>query len=199
MKPLAVLLCAIALSFSIFAHAPQSVWACEPTAAPDGIFKTHTTADRAQNAPLVFDGMVKDVAGPSRNIATVQVHEWLKGTGPAIVTVSGFGYGPDCLSSVEVNQHLIFYAKGNPPNNLSAVYIGIWEAVEPYNPNAVATVSAASGQNPFIPTEQNVPDTSAVQTRTTMLCLLLPVLLCLAGLGAFLMLGRILLSRTPSA
>lgn len=62
--------------------------------------------------------------------AEIEVETYLKGEGPAIVKISGFGDGADCRSWVEVGAQAVFFANGDPDSGvLDAEYLGVHDAV----------------------------------------------------------------------
>lgn len=83
--------------------------------------------------------------------SVIIVHQYLKGSGPAIVEIHGFGVGGSCLSSAMKGERLIFFAKGNPEKVLAANYMGVYSATEEVNPANIAEAIQFSGQQPIIP------------------------------------------------
>lgn len=115
-----------------------------------------TLEEKLPTTDLVFTGRVISNNGDWNffvygDIYTVLVDRYLKGSGPAIVTVSGFGtaYG-DCLNSVQINESGIFFADGSG-ETLSASYEGMYDAFRPASTENMDAVMALVGQTPFVP------------------------------------------------
>src|SRR5262245_29472839 len=76
-------------------------FACQPTAAPTNFVPTpFMLAMHVKRAAIILEGTVlgqsaKESSDHSQ-IGAIQVQQYLKGSGPAIVEVSGFGTGGDC-------------------------------------------------------------------------------------------------------
>jgi hypothetical protein len=92
---------------------------------------------------------------------TIHVESYLKGDGPTIVAVTGFGTGAgDCRSVIAIGDRLLFLVDGNPAtdNVLRASYAGASSAVRIATDENIAAASAISGQSPtsgyalFLPT-----------------------------------------------
>ena len=122
--------------------------ACSP---PPGGFPKFTVADRTEAAEIVLEGTVaaltdEDILGYFHS-ATVDVRQYFKGQGPATVDISGFGNPGLCLSRVGTGDRLIFYARGDPSNGLSADYLSVFfGAVDPADAQTIAEVISAVGQ-----------------------------------------------------
>ncbi len=66
--------------------------------------------------------------------------------------ISGFGNPGLCLSRVGTGDRLIFYARGDPSNGLSAHYLSVFfGAVDPADAQTIAEVIAAVGQAQMTP------------------------------------------------
>ncbi len=120
----------------------RPVYACTPP--PDGL-PYYTVADRVRAAEVVLEGTVTDVITGTipGDTATVEVHQYFKGTGPDTVTIRGFGPSSACLSTVYQNDRLIFYTRGNPHTELEANYLSQFDAVDPATPEVINLVIAA--------------------------------------------------------
>lgn len=82
--------------------------------------------------------------------ATIIVHQYLKGDGPAIVDVTGFGSGMgDCLSAAESGDHFIFFANGDSQQGFTANYLGVYSATEGASTSNISEAIGASGQMPI--------------------------------------------------
>jgi hypothetical protein len=94
--------------------------ACEPIEMPEGPSPTPVTQEAiVQAADVIFEGVVVDHEnGEDYGPAIVEVERYFKGSGPAQVLVRGFGWGTDCLPTIEVGQRGLFYASGNPDDAL---------------------------------------------------------------------------------
>ena len=65
--------------------------------------------------------------------------------------ISGFGPSSLCLSRIGTGDRLIFYARGDPSNGLSAHYLSQFDAVDPADAQTIAEVIAAVGQAQMTP------------------------------------------------
>ncbi len=131
-----------------------------------------TTADKPSNvtnrtkaAPIVLEGEVLFVTnGKFPPITSIKVAQYFKGNGPEVVLIDNFGEGlGDCKSKVRVGEKLIIYAKGEPTQILNANYFTQYDATDPVNPQNIAEIIAASGQQPVLPIGVN---STAVVTPT---------------------------------
>lgn len=122
-------------------------YACSPTPQAFEL----TLEDRIENAPIVLVGTVVDGAtrwgGSTITEAEVEVERYLKGTGISVVSIYGFGDGPDCLSRVRVDGRYIFFAEGDSTDTLQAVYLGVNDAVYSASDENIAQVIAYTGQS----------------------------------------------------
>ena len=87
-----VVVLALAIGLVLIPPAAAPVCACTP---PPGGLPDYTVADRTNAAEVVLEGTVLALTRESEyinvNTATVHVHQYFKGIGPAIATISGFG------------------------------------------------------------------------------------------------------------
>jgi hypothetical protein len=121
---------------------------------PVGGHPVYTVAERTQAAEVVLEGLVLDITNPDNEYAprtaTVKVYRYFKGTGPAIVTISGFGPPMLCLDQVYLGTWALFYTTGEPETGLYAHYMGNADAVDPVTPATVAEIIAAAGHEPVV-------------------------------------------------
>jgi hypothetical protein len=83
--------------------------------------------------------------------ATVQVVQYIKGNGPAVVNISGFGDSSVCLSSVQDGDHFIFLATGDPTSGqLQAFYLSQFDATLPANAQTLPDAVTAAGHDPSV-------------------------------------------------
>ena len=143
-----VIVLALAVSLVLTTPAVLPVCACTP---PPGGLPDYTVADRTNAAEVVLEGTIIALTGEYINVATVHVHRYFKGIGPAVTTISGFGSTRLCLSPVSVGQRWVFYATGDPSSGLSAHYVSQFDAVDPADPQTIAEVIAAVGHDPVLP------------------------------------------------
>lgn len=136
---------------------PLAVFACEPL-LPE-VATAATATRRTESADVVLVGTITDTAGQAfADTATVEVEVYYKGDGPAEVTISGFGEGPDCLSPVAEGERLIFYATGDPAAELEAYYLVGLDAVAQPSAETAQEIMIAAGQVPIVPPtpEENI-------------------------------------------
>jgi len=90
---------------------PPPAFACTP---PPGGLPHITTAERTNAAEIVLEGTVVDGTNQQGEpeypllVVKVQVLQYLKGGGPAIITIDGFGQGSLCLAEARIGDHLSF-------------------------------------------------------------------------------------------
>jgi len=150
--------------------------ACTP---PPGGPQHFTTAEHVQAAPVVLEGVVSYTSFVNFYVsATVQVVQYIKGTGPASVEIANFGDSSVCLSSVRDGDHLIFLASGDPSSGqLDAFYLSQFDAVLPADADTLGEAMVAAGQDPVViapldsvltqaamSTTPSIDETSAVAT-----------------------------------
>lgn len=124
---------------------PAPAFACTP---PPGGLPHYSVADHVNAAPMVLEGVVIAVTGPYYpEAANIQVVQYLKGNGPSIVNVRGYGPSSVCLSSVSVGDHLLFYV-GSDQNGYYAFYLSQFDAVASADSQTIAEAAAAPGQQP---------------------------------------------------
>lgn len=145
------LLCALCLfAFAFFPTPPAH--ACTP---PPGGLPQFTPEERAAQAQLVLVGEVTALPdGPSGipgETATIAVREYLKGGGPAQITITGYGPSAICRSPVAVGDVRVFYATGDGAGGWRAFYLSQFDATAPVDGGIVPTISAATGQAPAAP------------------------------------------------
>lgn len=125
----------------------RPVYACSPEPTPEGPTPTAVTLEsRVQNIPVIFEGTVTAIS-EDRVETTVQVSRYFKGRGPGTVTVLGFGWGSDCLPVIDVGAHAIFYAFGDPAEEL---FISSWGSVESVDDVKVNAIIKAVGHAPVL-------------------------------------------------
>ncbi len=139
----------------VFASAPQSALACEPTQVPPGYIPPTPipvetqVASVIQDAQIVLDGTVKTwVPGSDMNsILTVQVEQYLKGHGPKIVKISGYFWVCAPNFAFDEGSRAIFFVNGDPTST-EPLQVRTWFDAQ----DAVVTgVRNSSGQEPRVP------------------------------------------------
>jgi hypothetical protein len=188
------------IALAVLLHSGQglrAVFACTP---PPGGLPVYSAAERAEAAEIVLEGTVLDgsteLGWPEEfvQIATVEVNQYLKGTGPEVVTIRGFGPTSVCLTPVQVGDHKIFYASGDPAQELRAHYLSQFDAAESPNPETIAEITAAVGKAPFRPgvvvTQSPAKDQEGVVEAGRYPDWLLPVAI---GVAAIAVLGLLII------
>lgn len=157
--------------------AAQPLYACSPTSppldAPTPI--PDTLGHRVQQTAIIFEGAVT----ADRPITTVQVTRYLKGTGPPIVQVLGFGSGADCLPKADSGMHGLFFTLGDPYDQLSRQP---WSGIEQANDTTVTSIIRLVSHEPQPPAAEGV---SPPGRRNGIIALLTFGLLC-ACIGIFI-------------
>lgn len=122
------------------------VLACEPSRDAANF----TLADYVNNADIIFVGTVVDGEGYHGDstilTAEIVVTSYLKGEGLELVQVSGFGYGTDCLSIVDIGDERIFFVQRASDGSLMAAYMSAHDAARTATPERIAEVQALTGQ-----------------------------------------------------
>jgi hypothetical protein len=94
------------------ASLPQLVYACSPSYP----YRPPTLGQSTRSAELVLEAsLLEKIPGdpPFFDAATFTVHHWLKGEGPMVVTVQGFGPSPQCLAEIPERRSILF-VNGDP-------------------------------------------------------------------------------------
>jgi hypothetical protein len=94
-----------------------------------------------QDADVIFEGTVVSFEGTWPNPAEIEVARYLKGGGPTMVLVAGFGAGTDCRPYVEPGQSGIFYTSGQADE---IMYLEWWHGARD-QPIPLAQTSEALG------------------------------------------------------
>jgi hypothetical protein len=151
---------------------PRRALACTP---PPGGLPVISIAERTQAAELVIEGQViglADANGIPGSVATLQVRQYLKGSGPDQLIASGFGPQSLCLSELQLNDVRVVYLVNDGAGGLRALYLSQFDAVAPAtaflisqvqaaaNGAPVAAVQAAPAQQPAYPYPYPVPATA---------------------------------------
>jgi len=126
---------------------PAAALACTP---PPGGLPVFTIAQRVQAADVVLEGTVAQMSATNfqDDTATITVHRYFKNTGPASVTITDFGPGSLCRSSVQIGGHWIFFAKGDPSTLMSASYLSQFDAIAAPSADTIAQIIAALNIRP---------------------------------------------------
>ena len=121
--------------------------ACTP---PPGGLPHYTIAQRVQAADVVLEGIVAQTTSVNLqdDTATITVQRYFKGSGPASATITNFGPGALCRSFVQVGDHWIFFAKGDPSALMSASYLSQFDAITTPSADTIAQVIAALNSRP---------------------------------------------------
>ena len=127
------------------------MWAAPALACtqPPGGTPHYTISQHVRAADVVLNGTITQVTSDNYNYtATVQVQEYFKGSGPAIVTITNFGTGADCRSVVRTGDDWIFFANGDPNADMSANYLSAGDAISTPNADTIAQIIAALNIRP---------------------------------------------------
>ena len=124
-----------------------SALACTP---PPGGLPVFTVAQRVRAADVVLEGTVTQMTKINMpdDTATISVQRYFKGSGPASVTITGFGPTSLCRSPVHAGEQWIFYAKGDPNALMSASYLSQFDAVDIPSDETIAEIIAAVNSRP---------------------------------------------------
>jgi hypothetical protein len=110
-----------------------------------------TLSFRVSQAGVILEGVVVAVRPDSfGETATIEVMQYLKGSGPAQVTMNNFGSSSMCLTSVKAGDHLIFYAAGDPAAGLRAYYSSAGQAVASPSAELISAITTYIGTAPLV-------------------------------------------------
>lgn len=136
------------LCWMVFAVSPAL--ACSPSLdSPQP-----TREDLIESAPMILIGTA--VEGFTRSDSSgyevirgvnVEVESYLRGEGPTLVHISGFGSDSDCRSSARLNEGAIFFVSGNPAIGLRLASFGAYSTVWNDSPENIETIMAITGEN----------------------------------------------------
>lgn len=136
------------LCWMIFVASP--VLACSPS--PDAVQVTRE--DRIENAPMILIGTAVEGFTTSYGNGyevilevNVEVESYLRGEGPTLVHISGFGSGADCRSSVYLDDRAIFLVRGNPATGLYLNNFGGYSTVWNDSQDNIDMIIAITGEN----------------------------------------------------
>ena len=136
--------------------------------APPGGLPHFTVAEHVIASDVVIEGTVIAVA--DRNylqVATIQVTQYLKGSGPAMVAADGYGPTSICLSPVLAGDHFIFYLTVDSAGAYHALYLSQFDAVASADSQTIADAIAASGQPLLVVTPTPTPALNEVAVAFT--------------------------------
>jgi hypothetical protein len=147
MKRFFGLLCLTLLVALSLAIAP-SVYACTP---PPGGLPNYPIADYVNASTLVVEGTVSSFTDVNYvQVATIDVAQYIKGNGPAVITVDGYGPSSVCLSPIYTGDHFIFYIQTDANGVNHAMYLSQFDAVAEASVQNITEAVAASGQEPVV-------------------------------------------------
>jgi len=186
--------CGVALLLGLL---PAAALACTP---PPGGLPIFTIAQRVQAADVVLEGDVTQMTAINfqNDTATISVTRYFKGSGPASVTITNFGPGALCRSQVDVGDHWLFFAKGDPNAVMTASYLSQFDAVTSATANTIAQILAALNMRAraFLPLLVARPANIAAAPTRAEDHALIGLALMVAGAGVLGFWLRFLASRT---
>jgi hypothetical protein len=189
-----VLWFAVALTASLIPSTPTL--ACYGTSIP---IVPETTADYVNRSDIIVEGTVVNVLNYSpqppdihglrttdgRDIVIIEVAQYLKGSGPAIIHMQGFAdavnSGLVCSVGTGVGAHMIFYALSD-----TGGFYQFYGDTRP-EPTIIAEILQASGQSPIIPPtpSPNVNQTPLSQNNALIVSILGIVVVFLIMIGFY--------------
>jgi hypothetical protein len=134
---------------------PLAVGACPPPAfactPPPGGNPHFTITEHVKASALVVEGVVTGLEWETyTETATIQVIQYIKGSGPAFLAVRGYGPGSVCLTEVYAGMHALFYITIDQTSQLYALQLSQFDAADSADPQNIAEAVAASGQAPSV-------------------------------------------------
>jgi len=147
---------------------PAPAFACTP---PPGGNPHFSVVEHVDASAIVVEGVVTAVIGEYFfNTATIQVVQYIKGSGPAFLIVNGYGSGSVCLTEVFTGMHALFYVTIDQSSNLHAMQLSQFDVADSADHQNITAAVAAAGQAPiFIMPEADIDATltqAAAITRT---------------------------------
>lgn len=139
----ALLACLSAVA-ALFTPAPRYALACTP---PPGGLPNISIAERTQASDIVVEGEVtalSDADGIPGATATIQVRQFLKGSGPEQLIVTGYGPESLCRSEVRTGDVRVFYIVNDGAGGLRALYLSQFDALAPATAFLMSQVRAAA-------------------------------------------------------
>jgi hypothetical protein len=142
-------LCAgLAAVAALVVPTPRPALACTP---PPGGLPNISIAERTQASDLVVEGEVTalaDADGIPGATATIQVRQYLKGSGPEQLTVTGYGPAALCRSDVQSGDVRVFYIVNDGMGGLRALYLSQFDAAAPATAFLISQVATAAAAPP---------------------------------------------------
>ncbi len=175
MKPtLRLALTALLILFASAAF-PRGAAACTP---PPGGLPTFSVADHVNASDVVIEGTVISVGGNYfAQVATIQVTQYIKGGGRAVIVVDGYMAGAMCGTEVRPEMHGIFYIRTDEFGRYHAMQLSQFDAFAEASADNLAEAIAAAEQNPrLVPPAEAAP----ALTQVAMLLALSPTATSLA-------------------
>lgn len=127
---------------------PSAALAC--TQGPDPQPTPLPVAELVARADLLILGTVCVLAdgpgGMPGATATVAVEEYLKGSGPASLSIGGFGPEGVCLAPVSVGARHLFAAVNDGAGGYRGLYLGQFKPALAPQPELLAAIRSALGQ-----------------------------------------------------
>ncbi len=121
--------------------------------APPGGLPTYTVTEHVNESTVVIEGTIASVSDVDyRQVATIEVAQYLKGSGSSVITVDGYGPSGICLSPVQAGDHYLFYITTDSNGTYHALYLSQFDAVVEPSPENIAEAIKASGQPPLVMT-----------------------------------------------
>ncbi|MBE9126602.1 MULTISPECIES: META domain-containing protein [unclassified Coleofasciculus] len=93
-----------------------------------------TIEQRVSQTPYVFEGTVTQVNGDT---LTIRVNRYFKGSGPKVVTLTGFNSNSCQNIITEPGERYLFFGENEENGNWSAVYDGAFGSVRPWSPEVL--------------------------------------------------------------
>lgn len=120
---------------------------------PVGGHPVISVAERTQRTAIVLVGTVTAVAKAAPNTAfetaTIEVQQYLKGTGGTTVQITGFGSSAMCLASVFAGQQYLFFAEPGAEGVFRARHFAFADAVASASSESIAQAQAALRPDPL--------------------------------------------------
>jgi hypothetical protein len=127
-----------------------------PVFACESEFQETTLQEHVDTADLIVIGTVTDEIGgdPYEGEFTIQVESYLKGEGPDVILIIGFGSGVgDCGDQILVGERWVFLVDGNPETDriLRASSLKVSDSLHSASDTNVKTISDLVGHEPVFP------------------------------------------------
>lgn len=126
------------LIFSLSANVLSSAYACSPPLGE----KPTSIAEKTHNSSYVFSGVVTEI---TESYIKIKVHQYFKGAGQRVVKIAQIqDQNNTCVDQFVLEQHGLFFTKGDIDQRLEAVYDGAFGSALNMNTETFSQITTAT-------------------------------------------------------